>query len=121
MSKINNSGFLDDSGDWALKNENKEKKIAGQSPAYGDIYMNTTVTGASEETRQMEIPAEALTTCPIRGFKLISIANRCIGCKYHQGFIDTTPDDAAFNLKYRVSCGVPQARDIFMVDTGGDE
>jgi hypothetical protein len=85
----------------------------------------TTETGkmqmANEETRQMEIPAEALTTCPIRGFKLISIANRCIGCKYHQGFIETTPDDVDFNLKYRVSCGVPQARDIFMVDTGEDE
>jgi hypothetical protein len=68
----------------------------------------------TETTQEIDIPQNALTTCPLRQFMLVSIARVCVGCQYHQGFFDTTPDEAAFNIKYRVSCGIPQSRDIFI-------
>lgn len=69
--------------------------------------------------RQIDIAANALTTCPDRSYGLVSIAARCMACPHSHGLAEVIAGDAAFENKYRVLCGVPQVREIVVADFGG--
>lgn len=71
------------------------------------------------EIKDVEIPANALTTCPDRSYALVGIAGRCLPCPHFRGLYDVMAQDAPFAQKYRVQCGVPQAREITVADLGG--
>lgn len=70
------------------------------------------------EIKAISIPQAALTTCPDKRYGLVSIAGCCRSCSYFMGLFDVMEQDADFAVKYRVRCGVPQAREIIVVDMG---
>jgi len=70
------------------------------------------------ETRDIHVPDNALTNCPIRQYGLVGIARVCLVCTQFRGLYDVLPGPAPFAAKYRVQCGVPQAREIVMVEMG---
>lgn len=70
------------------------------------------------EIKEVEIPANALTTCPDRRYALVRIMGCCVPCARFCGLIDVIGQDAPFGAKYRVQCGVPQVREIVMVEMG---
>lgn len=76
----------------------------------------------STEIRDINIPANALTTCPDpdRRYALVGIERVCSTCPNFLGLFDVMEQEAAFPVKYRVKCGVPQAREITMAHLGGD-
>lgn len=74
--------------------------------------IHTPVDTDITETREIDIPAGALTTCPDRRYALVSIAAVCGGCPYSQGLWQVTRGDVPFVDRYRVKCGVPQVREI---------
>lgn len=74
----------------------------------------TTVT----EIKDIAIPPSALTTCPDKRYGLVSISGCCQSCSYFLGLFDVMEQDDQFAVKYRVRCGVPQAREIVVVDLG---
>lgn len=70
------------------------------------------------EVQEIAVPANALTTCPIRRYGQVSIKGCCVACPHFRGLFDVMAQDAPFAEKYRVQCGVPQARDILMFEEG---
>jgi hypothetical protein len=70
------------------------------------------------EIQEVNIPANALTTCPDKRYALVSIEGCCTKCHFFRGLYDVMEQDAVFAVKYRVQCGVPQAREIIVVDMG---
>jgi len=77
------------------------------------------MTTENTQIQDIDIPANALTTCPDRRYGLVGIAGCCTACGYFRGLYDVTAQDAHFSVKYRVQCGVPQAREIVMAELGG--
>ncbi len=73
------------------------------------------------EIQEIDIPPNALTTCPDRSYRLVSIASVCQRCPQSLGLFDVMAADAPFAEKYRVRCGVPQAREVVMAEMGGAE
>jgi len=73
---------------------------------------------AQTEIIDIDVPPNALTNCPIRQYGLVSIKNICLGCAHFRGLFDVLPGPASFENKYRVQCGVPQAREITLVNMG---
>lgn len=70
------------------------------------------------QTLDIEIPLGALTTCPDKGYRMVSILKCCVPCPLNRGLALVTEEDRPFDVKYRVMCGVPQVREITLVDLG---
>lgn len=70
------------------------------------------------QTLDIEIPLGALTTCPDKSYKLVGILKCCVPCPLNRGLAMVTQECLPFDQKYRVRCGVPQVREIVMIDLG---
>jgi len=64
------------------------------------------------ETRDIDIPENALTTCPDRGYQMVSLLNVCIVCPHSLGLAQVRGENGTFSEKFRVRCAIPQMREI---------
>jgi hypothetical protein len=65
------------------------------------------------ETEQIEIPPGAVVACPLKAFKLRSVA-QCVACPHFTGLTDRFPDGVhEFKMRYMVGCAArPTMREI---------
>jgi len=81
--------------------------------------MTNQMTTEKQSIENIEIPDTALTTCPARRFGLVGIKGACLKCNLFLGLSDVADGkDEPFQQRYRVKCGMPQAREITMFDNG---
>jgi hypothetical protein len=68
----------------------------------------------------IQVPPNALTTCPDRRYALVSIQGCCVPCPHFVGLIDVVGEVqvAPFAARYRVQCGIPQVREIIQAEMG---
>lgn len=71
------------------------------------------------EVLDIEVPGNALTSCPLARFNQVGVRAICAKCELFLGLVDVgAPDTAPFAVRYRVHCNAPRILEIVEVNLG---